>query len=123
MFSGIGDVGLPWCAARTNAIGIHPALHRHVRVVQLIVETAVYRHEDGATWQRRRLDRAVARGRCSERLSTFNLPEPRPRREVSDERSALGEFIARAADAAEMFAAEGIDKVMTTYNPGATDPD
>jgi PTH1 family peptidyl-tRNA hydrolase len=41
----------------------------------------------------------------------------------ADERSALGEFIARAADAAEMFAAEGIDKVMTTYNPGATDPD
>jgi len=41
----------------------------------------------------------------------------------ADERSALAEFIARAADAAEMFAAEGIDKVMTTYNPGATDPD
>jgi peptidyl-tRNA hydrolase, PTH1 family len=41
----------------------------------------------------------------------------------ADEQSALGEFIARAADAAEMFAAEGIDKVMTTYNPGATDPD
>jgi PTH1 family peptidyl-tRNA hydrolase len=41
----------------------------------------------------------------------------------ADERSALREFIARAADAAEMFAAEGIDKVMTTYNPGATDPD
>ena len=32
-------------------------------------------------------------------------------------------FIARAADAAEMFAAEGIEKVMNTYNPGATDPD
>jgi peptidyl-tRNA hydrolase, PTH1 family len=41
----------------------------------------------------------------------------------ADERSALGEFIARAADAAEMFAAEGIEKVMNTYNPGATDPD
>jgi peptidyl-tRNA hydrolase, PTH1 family len=41
----------------------------------------------------------------------------------ADEQSALGEFITRAADAAEMFAAEGIDKVMTTYNPGATDPD
>jgi PTH1 family peptidyl-tRNA hydrolase len=41
----------------------------------------------------------------------------------ADERSALGEFIARAADAAEMFAAEGIDKVMKKYNPGATDPD
>jgi PTH1 family peptidyl-tRNA hydrolase len=41
----------------------------------------------------------------------------------ADEQSALGEFITRAADAAEMFAAEGIEKVMITYNPGATDPD
>ena len=41
----------------------------------------------------------------------------------ADERSALGEFIARAADAAEMFAAEDIATVMNTYNPGATDPD
>jgi len=41
----------------------------------------------------------------------------------ADEQSALGEFITRAADAAEMFAAEGIEKVMNTYNPGATDPD
>jgi peptidyl-tRNA hydrolase, PTH1 family len=41
----------------------------------------------------------------------------------ADEQSALGEFIARAADAAEMFAAAGIEKVMNTYNPGATDPD
>jgi PTH1 family peptidyl-tRNA hydrolase len=41
----------------------------------------------------------------------------------ADEQSALGEFITRAADAAEMFAAEGIEKVMNVYNPGATDPD
>jgi PTH1 family peptidyl-tRNA hydrolase len=41
----------------------------------------------------------------------------------ADEQSVLGEVIARAADAAEMFAAEGIEKVMNTYNPGATDPD
>ena len=41
----------------------------------------------------------------------------------ADELPALGEFITRAADAAEMFAAEGIAKVMNTYNPGATDPD
>jgi PTH1 family peptidyl-tRNA hydrolase len=40
-----------------------------------------------------------------------------------DEQSALGEFITRAADAAGMFAAESIEKVMNTYNPGATDPD
>ena len=41
----------------------------------------------------------------------------------ADEQSALEEFIARAADAAEMFAVDGIEKVMNTYNPGATDPD
>jgi len=41
----------------------------------------------------------------------------------ADEQSALGEFITRAADAAEMFAADDIAKVMNTYNPGATDPD
>jgi len=41
----------------------------------------------------------------------------------ADEQSALGDFITRAADAAEMFAAEDIAKVMNTYNPGATDPD
>ena len=41
----------------------------------------------------------------------------------TDEEAVLEEFIARAADAAEMFAADGIEKVMNAYNPGATDPD
>ena len=36
------------------------------------------------------------------------------------ERAELETFIARAADAAEMFAADGIAKVMNTYNPDAT---
>ncbi len=40
-----------------------------------------------------------------------------------DERSALEEFITRAADAAEMFAVDGIGKVMNVYNPEATAPD
>ena len=35
------------------------------------------------------------------------------------QRAELESFIARAADAAEMFAAEGILKVMNTYNPEA----
>ena len=76
---------------------------------------------------------------CIERLGTTEFPRLRlgvgrgdARRDLADhvlskfeadEQSALGEFIARAADAAEMFAAEGIAKVMNTYNPGATDPD
>jgi PTH1 family peptidyl-tRNA hydrolase len=41
----------------------------------------------------------------------------------TDEQPVLEELITRAADAAEMFAVEGIEKVMNTYNPGATDPD
>jgi PTH1 family peptidyl-tRNA hydrolase len=76
---------------------------------------------------------------CIERLGTNEFPRLRlgvgrgdSRRDLADhvlskfeadEQSGLGEFIARAADAAEMFAAEGIGKVMNTYNPGATDPD
>ena len=39
------------------------------------------------------------------------------------EQSALEEFIIRAADAAEMFAVDGIAKVMNAYNPEATAPD
>ena len=39
------------------------------------------------------------------------------------ERAELETFITRAADAAEMFAAEGILKVMNTYNPEAADPE
>ena len=37
-----------------------------------------------------------------------------------DEASALDEFIARAADAAEMFAVADIGKVMNVYNPEST---
>jgi peptidyl-tRNA hydrolase, PTH1 family len=40
-----------------------------------------------------------------------------------DEQGALDEVIARAADAAEMFAVDGIDKVMNVYNPEATAPE
>ena len=36
------------------------------------------------------------------------------------EQADLETLITRAADAAEMFAAEGISKVMNVYNPGAT---
>jgi peptidyl-tRNA hydrolase, PTH1 family len=40
-----------------------------------------------------------------------------------EEQEALDQFIARAADAAEMFAVDGIAKVMNVYNPEATAPD
>ena len=39
-----------------------------------------------------------------------------------DEIAALDEFIARAADAAEMFAAAGIATVMNTYNADPAEP-
>jgi PTH1 family peptidyl-tRNA hydrolase len=39
------------------------------------------------------------------------------------ERAGLDELVTRAADAAEMFAVDGIDKVMNVYNPDATVPD
>ena len=38
------------------------------------------------------------------------------------EQAELETLITRAADAAEMFAAEGISKVMNAFNPGATAP-
>jgi len=55
-----------------------------------------------------------------------------PRRDLADhvlarfepgERAELEAFIARAADAAEMFAVEGIEQVMNAYNPDATVPE
>jgi PTH1 family peptidyl-tRNA hydrolase len=55
-----------------------------------------------------------------------------PRRDLADyvlagfeagERAELEGFIARAADAAEMFAVENIEAVMNRYNPDATAPD
>jgi PTH1 family peptidyl-tRNA hydrolase len=70
-----------------------------------------------------------------ERLGTMEFPRLRlgvgrgdARRDLADhvlstfergERAELESFIARAADAAEMFAAEGILRVMNAYNPDA----
>jgi PTH1 family peptidyl-tRNA hydrolase len=69
-----------------------------------------------------------------ERLGTTEFPRLRlgvgrgdGRRDLADhvlskfepgERAELESLIARAADAAEMFAAEGISKVMNVHNPG-----
>jgi PTH1 family peptidyl-tRNA hydrolase len=55
-----------------------------------------------------------------------------PRRDLADhvlskfepgEQPALDDLITRAADAAEMFAVDGIEKVMNAYNPDATAPE
>jgi peptidyl-tRNA hydrolase, PTH1 family len=74
-----------------------------------------------------------------ERLGTQEFPRLRlgvgrgdGRRDLADhvlskfepgERAELETFIARAADAAEMFAVDGIGKVMNTYNPEVTAPE
>ena len=74
-----------------------------------------------------------------ERLGTQEFPRLRlgvgrgdSRRDLADhvlstfepgERAELEMFIARAADAAEMFAVDGIGTVMNTYNPEVTAPD
>ena len=74
-----------------------------------------------------------------ERLGTTEFPRLRMgvgrgdlRRDLADhvlakfepgERPALDEFITRAADAVEMFAVDGIDKVMNVYNPETTAPE
>jgi PTH1 family peptidyl-tRNA hydrolase len=74
-----------------------------------------------------------------ERLGTQEFPRLRlgvgrgdARRDLADhvlskfepaERAELDTFIARAADAAEMFAVDGIGKVMNTYNPETTAPE
>lgn len=74
-----------------------------------------------------------------ERLGTTDFPRLRlgvgrgdGRRDLADhvlakfergEQAELETLIARAADAAEMFAAEGISKVMNAYNPDAAASD
>ena len=74
-----------------------------------------------------------------DRLGTTEFPRLRlgvgrgdDRRDLGDhvlsiferrERAELELFITRAADAAEMFVAEGIGKVMNTYNPKAAPSD
>jgi PTH1 family peptidyl-tRNA hydrolase len=74
-----------------------------------------------------------------EQLGTTEFPRMRlgvgrgdRRRDLADfvlatfdpaERPEVETLIARAADAAQMFVVEGIDKVMNTYNPDATGPE
>ena len=65
-----------------------------------------------------RLRLGVGRGDPRRELADHVLAKFEP-----DEREGLEEFIARAADAAEMFAVEGIQKVMNVYNPEATGPE
>jgi PTH1 family peptidyl-tRNA hydrolase len=65
-----------------------------------------------------RLRLGIGRGDSRRDLADYVLS-----RFESGEWPVLEELITRAADAAEMFAADGIEKVMNAYNPGAADPD
>ena len=65
-----------------------------------------------------RLRLGVGRGDPQRDLADHVLARFEP-----DERAGLDAFITRAADAAEMFAVEGIDAVMNYYNPDVTAPD
>jgi PTH1 family peptidyl-tRNA hydrolase len=65
-----------------------------------------------------RLRLGVGRGDQRRDLADHVLSKFEP-----EERSELEPFIARAADAAEMFAAEGIQTVMNTYNPDTAGPE
>ncbi len=65
-----------------------------------------------------RLRLGVGRGDARRDLADHVLSKFGP-----GERAELDIFIARAADAAEMFAVDGIEKVMNTYNPETTAPE
>jgi PTH1 family peptidyl-tRNA hydrolase len=65
-----------------------------------------------------RLRLGVGRGDSRRDLADHVLSKFEP-----DERAELEMFIARAADAAEMFAVEGILPVMNKYNPEVTAPE
>ena len=65
-----------------------------------------------------RLRLGVGRGDARRDLADHVLSTFEP-----GERAELDLFVTRAADAAEMFAVEGIEPVMNRYNPDATDPD
>ena len=65
-----------------------------------------------------RLRIGIGRGDRRRDLADFVLAKFEPA-----EQAELEEVITRAADAAEMFTVEGIEKVMNTYNPDATAPE
>ena len=100
------DIDLPFGRIRARARG-SAGTHNGMRSVVSRLGPEVPRLRLGVGRGDRRRDLA------DHVLSTFER----------DERDALESFIARAADAAEMFAVESIEKVMNAYNPEATVPE
>jgi PTH1 family peptidyl-tRNA hydrolase len=103
LFVVVDDIDLPFGRLRARARG-SAGTHNGLRsVVQHI----------GLEFPRLRL--GVGRGDARRDLADHVLSKFE-----RDEQVALEELITRAADAAEMFAVDGIGKVMNTYNPEAT---
>ena len=99
----VDDIDLPFGRLRARARG-SAGTHNGLRsIVQHV----------GSEFPRLRL--GVGRGDARRDLADHVLSKFE-----RDEQAALEEFIARAADAAEMFAVEGIGKVMNAYNPDPT---
>jgi PTH1 family peptidyl-tRNA hydrolase len=102
----VDDIDLPFGRLRARARG-SAGTHNGLRsVVQRL----------GSDFPRLRI--GVGRGDARRDLADHVLSKFE-----RDEQDALGEVITRAADAAEMFAVDGIAKVMNVYNPEATVPD
>lgn len=99
------DIDLPFTKLRARARG-SAGTHNGMRSVV----------ERLGTTEFPRLRLGVGRGDTRRNLADHVLAKF----EV-DEQSDLEEFVARAADAAEMFAADGILKVMNVYNAEAAD--
>lgn len=99
----LDDVDLPFGRLRARARG-SAGTHNGLRSVVNRLGTTDFP----------RLRLGVGRGDRRRDLADHVLASFEP-----DERAALEAFIARAADAVEMFAADDIAKVMNVYNPEA----
>lgn len=103
----VDDVDLPLGRLRARARGSAGTHNGLKSVVQQLGTTAFPRLRLG-----------VGRGDARRDLAEYILARFEP-----SEGTVLDDVITRAADAAEMFAVEGIDEVMNVYNPETTAPD
>ena len=103
----VDDVDLPFERLRARARG-SAGTHNGLR--------SIVARLGGTDFPRLRL--GVGRGDARRDLADHVLSKFEP-----GELAALDTFVTRAADAAEMFAADGIAKVMITYNADPAGPD
>jgi PTH1 family peptidyl-tRNA hydrolase len=103
----VDEVALPFCKLRARARGSAGGHNGLKSVIAGLGSTEFPRLRLG-----------VGRGDARRDLADHVLAKFE-----SGERADLETFIIRAADAVEMFAVAGIEKVMSTYNPDPTEPD